>query len=56
MTDVTIDKMVMLFLESNVKHEVPTIGFVSHYDTTPDFIGVKCKTSNCKNYDVVDII
>ena len=41
LTEVTIDKngYVMGTLASNVDHEVPTIGFVSHYDTTPDFTG-----------------
>ena len=34
MTDVSIDEngYVMATLESNVTHDVPTIGFVSHYD------------------------
>jgi tripeptide aminopeptidase len=35
MQDVTIDKSyIMATLPSNVDHEVPTIGFVSHFDTT----------------------
>ena len=58
MTDVTIDKngYVMATLESNVKHEVPTIGFVSHYDTTPDFTGANVKPQIVKNYDGGDIV
>ena len=58
MTDVTIDKngYVMATLESNVKHEVPTIGFVSHYDTTPDFTGANVKPQIIENYDGGDII
>ena len=58
MTDVTIDDFgyVMGTLESNVDHEVPTIGFVSHYDTTPDFTGLNVKPQIVKNYDGVDII
>ena len=38
MSDVTIDEhaYVMATLPSNVDHEVPTIGFISHFDTTPD--------------------
>jgi tripeptide aminopeptidase len=35
MQDVTIDdkSYIMATLPSNVDHEVPTIGFVSHFDT-----------------------
>ena len=38
LTEVTIDEngYVMGTLPSNVSHDVPTIGFVSHYDTSPD--------------------
>jgi tripeptide aminopeptidase len=39
--DVTIDDKayIMATLPSNVSHEVPVIGFISHFDTTPDFTG-----------------
>jgi tripeptide aminopeptidase len=58
MTDVTIDEngYVMGTLESNVAHDVPTIGFVSHYDTSPDFTGKDVKPQIIKNYDGGDII
>jgi tripeptide aminopeptidase len=58
MTDVTIDKngYVMATLESNVEHEVPTIGFISHYDTTPDFTGANVKPQIIENYDGGDIM
>ena len=58
LTEVTIDKngYVMGTLPSNVDHEVPTIGFVSHYDTTPDFTGLNVKPQIIKNYDGGDII
>ena len=58
MTDVTIDKngYVMATLESNVNHSVPTIGFISHYDTTPDFTGANVKPQIVTNYDGGDII
>lgn len=58
LTDVTIDTngYVMGTLESNVEHEVPTIGFVSHYDTTPDFTGLNVKPQIVQNYDGGDII
>ena len=58
LTDVTIDKYgyVMGTLESNVAHDVPTIGFVSHFDTTPDFTGKDVKPQIIKNYDGGDIV
>src|SRR6188768_2315664 len=58
MTQVTIDKhgYVMATLASNVKHAVPTIGFVSHFDTTPDFTGKDVKPQVIPNYDGGDII
>ncbi len=58
MTEVTIDKngYVMGTLPSNVAHEVPTIGFVSHYDTTPDFTGMHVKPQIISNYDGKDIV
>jgi tripeptide aminopeptidase len=58
MTDVTIDKYgyVMGTLVSNVPHDVPTIGFVSHYDTSPDFSGTNVKPQIIENYDGQDII
>ena len=58
MTDVSKDKngYVMGTLESNVNHEVPTIGFVSHFDTTPDFTGLNVKPQIITNYDGGDII
>ena len=39
MQDVTIDEKayIMATLPSNVTHEVPVIGFISHFDTSPDF-------------------
>lgn len=58
MTEVTIDKngYVMGTLPSNVAYEVPTIGFVSHYDTTPDFTGLNVKPQIISNYDGKDIV
>ena len=58
MTDVSKDTngYVMGTLESNVEHEVPTIGFVSHFDTTPDFTGLNVKPQIITNYDGGDII
>lgn len=58
MKDVTIDKnaYVMATLPSNVDHDVPTIGFVSHFDTTPDFTGANVKPRIIEKYDGKDII
>ena len=58
MTDVTIDDnaYVMATLPSNVSHHVPTIGFVSHFDTTPDFTGKDVKPQIIENYDGGEII
>ena len=38
------------------EYKVPTIGFVSHYDTTPDFTGANVKPQIVKNYDGGDIV
>ena len=58
MSDVTIDKnaYIMATLPSNVEHKVPTIGFISHFDTTPDFIGANVKPKIIENYDGKDIM
>jgi tripeptide aminopeptidase len=58
LTEVTIDEngYVMGTLPSNVDHEVPTIGFVSHYDTSPDFTGKNVKPQIVENYDGGDIV
>ena len=58
LTDVTIDDnaYIMATLPSNVTHDVPTIGFVSHFDTTPDFTGKDVKPQIVENYDGKDIV
>jgi len=58
MQDVTIDdkSYIMATLPSNVDHDVPTIGFVSHFDTTPDFTGANVKPQIIPNYDGKDIV
>jgi tripeptide aminopeptidase len=58
MQDVTIDDKayIMATLPSNVDHEVPTIGFISHFDTSPDFCGANIKPQIVPNYDGKDII
>ncbi len=56
--DVTIDQnaYIMATLPSNVSHQVPTIGFISHFDTTPDFTGKDVKPQIIENYDGKDIV
>jgi tripeptide aminopeptidase len=43
-------------LPSNLNYEVPTIGFVAHIDTSPDFTGANVKPQIIKNYDGKDIL
>lgn len=58
MQDVTIDDKayIMATLPSNVDLDVPTIGFISHFDTTPDFTGANIKPQIIRNYDGKDIV
>lgn len=58
MSDVSIDEnaYIMASLPSNVKHKVPTIGFISHFDTSPDFTGANVKPQIVENYDGSDIL
>ena len=58
LSDVSIDdkSYVMATLPSNLNYEVPTIGFVSHFDTTPDFTGKDVKPQIVTNYDGGDIV
>lgn len=46
---------VMASLPSNMKKQVPVIGFISHFDTTPDFTGTDVKPQIIENYDGQDI-
>lgn len=56
--DVSIDEnaYVMGFLPSNLDKEVPTIGFISHFDTSPDYSGENVKPQIIENYDGGDIV
>ncbi|MBC3757804.1 peptidase T [Hyunsoonleella sp. SJ7] len=58
MSDVTIDDnaYVTATLPSNVEHEVPTIGFISHFDTSPDFTGANVKPQIFENYHGGEIL
>lgn len=56
--DVEMDEKGYIYatLKSNVKKEIPTIGFISHYDTSPDASGANIKARIVKNYDGKDIV
>ena len=58
MSDITLDKhcYVMATLPSNLDYDVPTIGFVSHIDTTPDYTGANVKPIIHHEYDGKDIV
>ena len=43
-------------LKANVDCEIPTIGFISHYDTSPDCSGADVKPRIIKEYDGKDIV
>ena len=47
---------IMATLPSNVNYEVPVIGFISHFDTSPDFTGTNVKPQIIEDYDGKDII
>jgi tripeptide aminopeptidase len=57
MSNVTIDEnaYIMATLPSNVNHKTPTIGFISHFDSTPDFTGKNIKPQIIEDYDGGDI-
>lgn len=43
-------------LPANTKKSVPTIGFISHYDTSPDASGANVRARIVSNYDGGDIV
>lgn len=56
--EVDLDKngYVMATLPSNIDKDIPTIGFISHMDTSPDMTGKNVKPRIVKNYDGNDIL
>ncbi|ALO48427.1 peptidase T [Hoylesella enoeca] len=56
-SDVEMDEMGYIYatLRANTKKEIPTIGFISHYDTSPDCSGANIKARIVKSYDGGDI-
>ncbi len=58
LTEVEMDAngYVYATLPANTDKEVPTIGFISHMDTSPDCSGADIKPRIVKNYDGGDIV
>ena len=56
--DVEMDEQGYIYatLKANTKKEIPTIGFISHYDTSPDCSGKDVKPRIVKEYDGGDIV
>ncbi|MGV8963111.1 MAG: peptidase T [Candidatus Saccharimonadaceae bacterium] len=56
--DISLDDKcyLMATLPSNIDKKVPTIGFVSHFDTSPDMSGKNVNPRIFENYDGKDII
>lgn len=55
--DVEMDEMGYIYatLKANTKKNIPTIGFISHYDTSTDCSGANIKPRIINNYDGGDI-
>lgn len=58
MEDVSLDEnaYVMATLPSNVDHEVPTIGFIAHFDTSPDYSAEHVNPQLHENYQGEDLV
>ena len=58
LSDVEMDEMGYIYatLKANTKKEVPTIGFIAHYDTSMDCSGANIKPRIVENYDGGDIV
>ncbi len=58
MEEVSLDEnaYVMATLPSNVDHEVPVIGFIAHFDTSPDYSAEKVNPQLHENYQGQDLL
>jgi len=58
LSDVEMDDKGYIYatLKANTKGNIPTIGFISHYDTSPDCSGADIKPHIVNNYDGADIL
>ncbi len=58
LSDVEMDSQGYIYatLKANTKKNIPTIGFISHYDTSPDCSGAGIKPRIVKAYDGGDVV
>jgi tripeptide aminopeptidase len=58
LSDVEMDDKGYIYatLKANMKGDIPTIGFISHYDTSPDCSGANIQARIVNNYDGSDIL
>ena len=58
LTDVSLDNncYLMATLPANTRKDVPVIGFIAHFDTSPDMSGENVNPRIVKNYDGKDIV
>lgn len=58
LTDVSLDNncYLMATLPANTQRKLPVIGFIAHFDTSPDMSGKNVNPRIVKNYDGKDII
>lgn len=59
LSDVSLDEngYIMAYVPSNLENDSePTVGFISHYDTSPDFSGENVNPQVWENYDGKDLL
>ena len=58
MEEIDLDEncYLMATLPSNITYEVPTIGFIAHMDTSPDYTGANVNPQIIENYQGNDIL
>ena len=58
LNDVEMDDKGYIYatLKANIKGDIPIIGFISHYDTSPDCSGADIKAQIVRQYDGTDIL
>ncbi|MCE5205298.1 MAG: peptidase T [Porphyromonadaceae bacterium] len=58
LSDVSLDNncYLMATLPANTRKKVPVIGFIAHFDTSPDMSGENVNPQIVKNYDGKDIV
>ena len=58
LSEVSIDEhgYIMATLSANTDENIPVIGFIAHYDTSPDFSGTNVNPQIINNYQGDDIV